>query len=118
MSQSTTRLPAGSSLNIKDLPRLFHWGLGIGLVAFVVIITSSSERTVNGIVTECSYFNYAAMGAAIACLVCAVGGGLQWLRKGQGSPANPWFVLAVAVGLTVLSGVHVLRAFGTIGGTC
>lgn len=117
MSQSAPA-PVTTSTNPKDLPRPLLWGLGIGLVAFVVSMTTYSSRSVNGVVTECSSFDVAALLAAVACLGCAVGGVVQQVRGPRGGAASTWLVLGVAAGLVVLAGVHALRAVGTIGGPC
>lgn len=106
------------SKNPKDLPAALLWGLGIGLVAFVVSFTSSSTKTVNGAVTECSYTDFFALIAAVACVGCAALGATRYVRSPGSRPVPRWMVGAVAIGLVVLAGVHVLRGLGTLGGPC
>lgn len=114
-TQPTTHSP-------KALPKAFWFGLGVALVGFVVHISSSSTRTVNGEMVECSYLDIFALLAAVVAAVCAV----AVAKAGLARP-NPWsklarpsrgLVLAGSAVLVVLAVVHVLRGVGMIGGPC
>lgn len=118
MSQSPTAQVATTSMNPKDLPTPLLWGLGIGPVAFVVNLSSSSSKSVNGVVTECSYFDAAAMVAAAVCVGCAGFGVVQWVRKRHEYAINHWMVIGAAAVLVLLAGIHVLRGLGMVGGPC
>lgn len=117
MSPSRSANVSGS-MNPKDLPQPLLWGLAVGVVAFVINATTYSSRSVNGVVTECSSFDFAALLAAVGCVGCAVVGLVQGLRGRREGSASTWLVLGVAAALVLLAGVHALRAVGTIGGPC
>lgn len=107
-----------STTNPKNVPTPLWWGLGFGIAAFVIHVSSSSSRTVNGVMTECSYTDYFAFIAAAAC----VGFGVAGLTKGRKAPkdrsVHPAVLLAFALVLAILAVVHVLRGIGMIGGPC
>ncbi|WP_068250153.1 hypothetical protein [Janibacter corallicola] len=107
-----------SSTDPKNVPTPFWWGLGFGVLAFVVHISSSSSRRVNGVLTECSYTDYFAFIAAAACVGFGVVGLVKGLRASRDRSVHPVVLLALALVLAILAVVHVLRGIGMIGGPC
>lgn len=108
--------------NPKALPTPFWAGLVFGLLGFVISMSSSSSRTVNGEVVDCSYMDLFPLLAAVVVGVCAVAVGKAAFAKN-----NPWSQLArptralvfgASAVLLVLAVVHVLRGLGMIGGPC
>lgn len=116
MNQVTSATAKPASVDLRDLPKPLLWGAGVGLIAFVVQMRSTSTKAVNGVVTECSTMDVAALLAAIVCLGCGVAGLLQ-LRK-RSLRVNRLLVLGLSLVLVLLAGVHVLRGVGMIGGPC
>lgn len=124
MSQATTDRTTEYSTNPVDLPSPFRWGLGIGLVGFIVRMTSTSSRSVNGVVTECSFVDFAALLTAAACVLFAGVGAYEWRRqrrehwtRTRPSPHGGLALGAVLV-LVLLAAVHLVRGLGMVGGPC
>ncbi|MGP9683345.1 hypothetical protein [Brachybacterium sp. AOP3-A1-3] len=104
--------------SLRDIPAALYTGLVIGVLGFVVSISSTATTTVNGVQTTCSYQDYGAMIAAAVCLVCAVAGIVQRRKHPYQYPVKQWIVIALAGVLTVLAVVHALRGLAVIGGPC
>ena len=107
-----------SSTNPKNVPKALWWGLAFGVLGFIVSISSSSSRTVNGVVTECSYTDYFPLIAAIACVGFGVSGLVQGFRAPRHRSVHPAVLLVFALVLGAFAVVHVLRGLGMIGGPC
>lgn len=83
----------------------------IAILGFVIRVTSTSQSSINGVVT-CWHNDFAALGLGILAVIL---GGLGALRA-QGHARNANMIvggIAAAVGV-----VHVLRGFGMVGGPC
>ncbi|MGO1976756.1 hypothetical protein [Brachybacterium tyrofermentans] len=104
--------------SLRDIPPALYTGLAIGVLGFVVSLSSTTTSEVNGIQTACSYQDYGAMIAAALCLVCAVSGIVQRRKHPYQYPVQQWIVHALAGVLAVLAVVHALRGFAVIGGPC
>ncbi|ATG50383.1 hypothetical protein CFK38_01725 [Brachybacterium vulturis] len=107
-----------STMKLGEAPKTLWIGLVIGLIAFVVNLSFSSTSSENGVMTSCSYFDIAALGAAVACVVCGIASAVQRLRRPERYPFTAWVVYLLSAVLIVLSVIHALRAFGILGGPC
>ena len=107
-----------STMRPGDAPRSLWVGLVVGLLAFVLELTFSSTRTVNGAMVECSYFDAGALIAAGVCLLCGILAITSTLRRPHHFPMHAGVVLGVSGFVLLLAVVHVLRAFGIVGGIC
>lgn len=119
---TTTKPPTTTTHDPRRLPTAYRWGLGVGLVAFVVKVTTMTSHSVNGEIVECSYLDYFGFVAAAVLVGCAVLGikrsRAMWTSwTSRVVPSTPLVVGATAV-LLLLAVVHLLRGLGMIGGAC
>ncbi|GAA1485967.1 hypothetical protein [Brachybacterium fresconis] len=115
-TNSRPPLPA-PTLKAKDVPVPLFVGLGVGLLGFFVQFTSWTTSTMGGVET-CTYHDYAAMIAAVVCLLCAGIGISRRVSQPRRYPIRQWVVHLMAGVLVLLAVVHALRGFGIIGGIC
>lgn len=115
----TTTTPRTTSMDLRRLPASFLWGLGIGIVGFIISFRTTSTSSVNGEVTACSSMDLAALAWATLCVVCALAGiGRYRLQRPVDRAATRLMMLAVTAVLGLLAVIHVLRGLGMIGGPC
>lgn len=107
-----------STMKLGDAPKTLWIGLVIGLIAFVVNLSFSSTSSENGVMTSCSYFDIAALGAAVACVLCSIVSAVQRLRCPERYPFTAWVVYLLSAVLILLGAIHAMRAFGIVGGPC
>lgn len=98
------------------IPNAYKFGGAIAVLGFFVNVTSSSTTTKNGVETSSSYFNLAALIWGVIALVAAVAGILENRKAHPGARLSPPLLFGGAGVLAVLGVIHLLRAFGTIGG--
>lgn len=108
----------GPTRKLRDAPKALWVGLIIGLLAFIVNLSFSTSSSHNGVVTSCTYFDVAALGAAVACVICGIVAAVQRFRSPGRYPFTAWAVYLLAAVLLLLAPLHALRAFGIIGGVC
>lgn len=118
MTAADQRTEHESTMRPGDAPRSMWAGLVVGLLAFVLKLTFSSTSTVNGEMVECSFFDAGALLAAGVCLLCGILAVSGKLRRPGRFPMHAGVVLGVSGVVLLLAVVHVLRAFGVVGGIC
>jgi hypothetical protein len=92
--------------------KLTVWGLVLALAPIVVFVGATSYRAENGVVTEYSYLNLAAVAGGVAAAAIAV----VLLRRDPGGVARPAWVVPVCVLLLVLGAFQVVRGLGLFPG--
>lgn len=118
MTDTEARTESTSTMHPRDAPRALWVGLVVGLIAFVVKLSFSSTSSVNGVMTQCTYFDAGALIAAVVCLLCGVLAIVRKLRSPGRFPMHAGVVLGVSGLVLLLAVVHAVRAFGIIGGIC
>lgn len=91
--------------------KLTAWGAALALLPFVIFIGATSYTVENGVITQYSYLNL----AAIAGGITAVGIAIALVRRDPGSGERPprWAVL-VCVLVAVLGVFQVVRGVGVL----
>lgn len=102
---------------LKAVPTSIWVGLGIGVLAFFVNISTSSTQTRNGVVVACSYIDVAGFLAAAVLVVFLVFTIVTCLTRKLTITAAPLAWVGIAL-IAVLAVVHALRGAGVIGGIC
>lgn len=98
----------------KNTPAAIRTALISAVLGFVVSCSSSSTRTVNGRLTECSYFDAgAALFGAVAIIAGLIGVAAAWKRTDD----KP-LMLVISIVSTCVGVIHILRGIGVIGGPC
>ncbi len=105
------------TMHPADAPKSLWVGLVVGLLAFVVRITSQTMYTAPG-VSECSFTDYGALVAAAICLLCGVSAIVRTVRGVDRVRMNPAVVHGVSALLLVLSVIHLLRGLGIVASAC
>lgn len=105
------------------LPKPLVIGVGVAVIGMLFSMTISSSRSMNGVVTQCTYIDVGAFLVAIACAVLLLVGVTRWRaghrRAGDGQQlASPALFYGLCALVALMTVVHVLRGFGVIGGIC
>ena len=77
-------------------------------------IESTSSRTINGRLTECSYINFGALILGALAIV----GGLVGVLVARKITENRGILIAIAAGSVAIGVLHILRGIGSVGGPC
>lgn len=91
----------------------------VALLGFFLSLSLDNRSSANGVVTQCSHIDLAALTFAAICVV----GGLSLVRSGlwpdnlRRRQVRTWH-LAIGVVVAVVGLVHALRGIGIIGGPC
>lgn len=93
--------------------KLTIWGTALGVLPFVVFVGATSYQLTNGVVTDYSYLNLAAIAGGIAatCL------GIALLTRGPSvmkEQPRPGWVVPVCVLLVLLGVFQVVRGVGVL----
>jgi hypothetical protein len=93
--------------------KLTLWGTALGLLPFLIFVGATSYAMKNGVVTEYTYLNLAAIagGIAAACV------GVALVRRGPRlaqTPPRPGWAVPVCVALVLLGVFQVVRGFGVL----
>ena len=91
------------------IPKSLWWGLGIGIVAFFVSVSTLSTSSGAGGST-CSYTDYAAIVLGVIAAIMGIGGAVK--AKGH-APAMGLGALVAVLGV-----VHVCRGLGLVMSPC
>ncbi len=102
------------SLSWSSTPAAIRGGAVAAILGFVISIESTSSRTINGRIAECSYTNFGALIlGAVAILAGLVGVGVA-IKVTE----NRGVLIAIAAASVALGVLHILRGVGTVGGPC
>lgn len=102
----------------KRIPLGLWIGLIAALVGYVLSVTYQSTASTNGVITQCTYYDFGAMAAAAVC-VAGVGAGLiSWMRRSPETRISGAVMAGLAVVVGLFGVIHVLRGLGMIGGVC
>ncbi len=104
-----------SSLSWSETPAAIRTGGIAALLGFVISCNTSSSRTVNGAVVDCSYTDF---GALVLGAVAIIGGLIGIGTCLKRTADDRLLLIGASVVMIVLGVVHLLRGVGTIGGPC
>jgi predicted membrane channel-forming protein YqfA (hemolysin III family) len=103
------------SLSWSTAPPAIRVGGIAAIAGFFASITTTSSRSVNGRLTECSYTDYGALIiGAVAILAGVVGFFAALSRKEE----DRTVVLGVSIGIALVGVLHIMRGIGAVGGPC
>lgn len=109
---------SGSGIPWKLMPLAIWIGAIFIVGGYFFEFTTSSSRTVNGVVVECTYRDYGSFAVAPVIVGCALVGGWQWLRA-KDQPRVPGWLIAGAVAVLLLgAALHVLLGIWSFDAGC
>jgi hypothetical protein len=102
------------SLSWSTTPAVIRFAGVAAILGFVVTIESTSSRTINGRLAECSYTNFGALLLGALALVA----GLVGVVAARKIVEQRTVLMAIAAGSALIGVLHILRGLGSIGGPC
>ena len=102
------------SITWSTTPAAIRVGAIAAILGFLLTIESTSSRTINGRLAECSYTNYGALLLGAIAIVA----GLIGVAMAVKSTENRGLLIAIAAVTVAIGVLHILRGIGSVGGPC